>query len=277
MSGDSAIFVLGVVAEVVLAALLIYRRAYRQWPVFTLYILWGLISDLGMRALQLRFPSSFIDIYIVEMSIDSLLQYGILIEIAHSVFRPFRASLPRWLIPTIAGLLLLLCAAAWPLTTLPRLAGLPPHWIFLIRLQQTFSYLRIAFFVTLAACSHLIAIGWRDRELQIASGLGFYSIVSLGVAVLHTHQFYSQAAFHRLDEAVSISYVCALVYWVACFVRPEPPRREFSPAMQHLLMTVSGAARDQRSALKKPEDPKPDGPGLEEPGDQGPPKGKDPQ
>ena len=252
MSAESFIYVLGVVAEVLLAALLIFRRVYRQWPVFALYVCWGLLSDLAMNWLRTHLPFSYLDIYIVEMSLDSLLQYGILIEVAVSVFRPFRATLPRWFIPTLAGLLLLLCAAAWPLTTLPRLAGLPQHWVFLIRLQQSFSYLRILFFLALAACSHLISIGWRDRELQIATGLGFYSIVTLGVAMLHAHQSYSGNVFHRLDELASVSFVCALIYWIVCFMRVEPPRRDFSPAMRHLLQAVSGAARDQRAALRKP-------------------------
>lgn len=254
MSGDSAIYALGVAAEVLLAALLLFRRAYRNWPVFTIYIVWGLFSDLAMTLALSRFRSAYTDIYIVETSIDSLMQYAILVEIAASVFRPIRSTLPRWFIPTIACLLIVLCAAAWPLTSLPKLAGLPPHWIFLIRLQQTFSYLRILFFVLLAASSHLVAIGWRDRELQIASGLGFYSIVSLCVSVLHAHQFYSEGIFHRMDEIVSISYVCALIYWIVCFARKEPPRREFSPAMKQLLKVVGGAAREQRDALKKPED-----------------------
>lgn len=257
MSGESVIYVLGVVAEVLLAALLIFRRVYRHWPVFTFYVCWGLLSDLAMNWLRSHLPFSYLDIYIAEMSLDSLLQYGILIEVAASVFRPVRATLPRWFILVLAGLLVALCVAAWPLTTLPKLAGLPPHWVFLIRLQQSFSYLRILFFVALAACSHLTGIGWRDRELQIATGLGFYSIVSLGVALLHAHQSYSGSVFHLLDELASMSFVCALLYWIVCFVRVEPPRREFSPAMQHLLHAVSGAARDHREALKKPKDTDP--------------------
>ena len=43
------------------------------------------------------------------------------------------------------------------------------------QLQHTVSILRILFFLVLAGGSQLLSIGWRDRELQVATGLGFYS------------------------------------------------------------------------------------------------------
>ena len=67
--------------------------------------------------------------------------------------------------------------------------------------------MRILFFLAIAGCSQLLSIGWRDRELQIATGLGFFSIVSLTVAMLHTSQAPEFAAqYHHLEQLLSASY-----------------------------------------------------------------------
>jgi hypothetical protein len=116
------------------------------------------------------------------------------------------------------------------------------------RMQQTVSILRIGFFLILAGCSQLLSIGWRDRELQVATGMGFYSLVSLGAALLNTHQA-SLVQYKHLNQFVIGSFLCSLLYWVASFAQKEAQRREFTPQMQDLLLAVAGVARAERAAL----------------------------
>jgi hypothetical protein len=117
-----------------------------------------------------------------------------------------------------------------------------------VHLQETFSILRILFFLGLAGCSQLLSIGWRDRELQIATGLGFYSLVSLAVWMHHSGQA-TGPQYHLLDQMVSVSYVCSLAYWLVSFATKEAERREFTPQMQSLLLAMAGTARGARVAL----------------------------
>jgi len=100
----------------------------------------------------------------------------------------------------------------------------------------------------------LLSIGWRNREFQVATGLGFYSIVSLAVTVLHTHQIVGKQyqwgpQYHGLDEVVMVSYIGVLAYWVFSFATKETERREFTPQMQSFLLAMAGAARTTRSVL----------------------------
>jgi apolipoprotein N-acyltransferase len=104
------------------------------------------------------------------------------------------------------------------------------------------------FFLILAACSQMLSIGLKDRELQVATGLGFYSLVSLSVTVWHSHQTTSQQ-YVALEGLVAATYVCSLLYWVYSFAQEEAKRREFSPQMQSMLLAVAGAARSSRIAL----------------------------
>ena len=115
-------------------------------------------------------------------------------------------------------------------------------------MQQTVSILRIGFFLVLAGCSQLLSIGWRDRELQVATGMGFFSLISLAAALLNTHQA-SLIQYKHLNQFVIGSFLCCLLYWVVSFAQQEAPRREFTPQMQNLLLAVAGVARAERAAL----------------------------
>ena len=88
--------------------------------------------------------------------------------------------------PSCLGLVILaVCAAIWPLARAAEVPDLSRELHRLLHLQQSFSILRILFFLLLAGCSQLLSLDWRDRELQIATGLGIYSMVSVAVSVLH--------------------------------------------------------------------------------------------
>jgi hypothetical protein len=104
------------------------------------------------------------------------------------------------------------------------------------------------FFLLLAGFSQMLSIGWRDRELQVATGLGFYSIVSLAVTVLHSHQSMGDQ-YRNLNQYESASYILSIVYWVFSFATKEAERREFTPQMQSFLLAMAGTARSTRIAL----------------------------
>jgi hypothetical protein len=121
----------------------------------------------------------------------------------------------------------------------------------LVHLQQTTSILRILLFLGMAGCSQLLSIGWRDRELQVATGLGVYSLVSVGVTMIQTHQSTGAhgSQYAHLNQFVVGSFLCSLLYWVFSFAQKEAERREFTPQMQNLLLAVAGVARAERTAL----------------------------
>ncbi|MGA2251271.1 hypothetical protein [Terracidiphilus sp.] len=245
--------ILGV--EIVLAVLLIRGRLYKLLPVFSLYLLWTIVSDIGMMIVQRRFQNSFDRVLMYELSLDAALQFGVLMELAWSVLRPLRTALPRWTVLAIGLLILGVGVLVWPLAGFivqhnAILNGLAQQYRVFLQLEQTFSILRILFFVILAAGSQLLSLSWRDRELQVATGLGLYSLVSLATALIRAQMSIMSHTYHHLDQVVSISYLGSLGYWAVSFVQKEAPRQEFSPQMQTFLLTVSGAARAGRIALQ---------------------------
>jgi hypothetical protein len=252
---DTALLIAGVTAEAVIVILLLAKRAYRTLPIFLSYLIWSLLNDVGFRILVHLYPSYDLRIYVVGATIDSIFQFAVLVELSMSVLRPVRSSLPRGAVVAVCIIIALICAAIWPFAKNPEF-NLDSR--LMIHMQMTFSVLRILFFLSLAACSQLLSIGWRDRELQVATGLGVYSLASLSVAMLHTGQAIANpgvaAQYHFLDQMVAASYVCSIIYWVVCFAQEVPERREFTPQMQNFLLAVAGSARSTRIALDNSSD-----------------------
>jgi hypothetical protein len=251
VSLEIALWFAYIVAETALLGLLCYKRFWRTFPVFFTYCSWDLCSNLAVYVIS-RFysPQSLVyaTTYFIQTVIDSLLQFGVLVELTWSLLRPLRASITRFALVPICVLVLIAGAIIWPFASLPGIAHVERVVHLLMQLQQTETILRVVFFLALAGCSQWLSLSWRDRELQVVTGLGFYSIVSLGVAMLNTHQT-TQFQYRHLNEIVIGSYILSLVYWLYNFAQQEVARREFTPQMQNFLLAVAGAAHSSRVTL----------------------------
>ena len=170
-------------------------------------------------------------------------------ELGWLVLRPIRSALPRYSIVILALLILIAGAIIWPISSsaeLPKEYG--PLTRMFVHVQQTVAVLRVVFFLALAGFSQLLSIGWRNRELQIATGLGFYSMFSLAITLMSSHL--AAGPYYSLLNQVGVaSYLCSLIYWIVSFAQKEEARQEFTPQMRSFLLTVTGAARASRVAL----------------------------
>ena len=239
--------------QAIVIGLLIYRRVYRSLPLFSSYLAWVLIVQ-GASVLMARVdPVRYSRIFLFLSIVDSLFMVCVLVELTMSVLMPIRSSLPRWSYLVVGFFMLVVFAIIWPFAKPPGLNVLQPISQWILHLDVTTSVLRIVFFLALAGLSQFLSIGWRDRELQISTGLGFYSLVSLSAMLMHMNQGTSTQdairIYHLLDDVVSGSYIVSMVYWVVSFAQKVPERREFTPQMQSFLLALAGNARTTRLAM----------------------------
>ena len=115
MSLDNALWLFGVLIVAAVVGLLLYRRVWRTLPVFCLFCVWDLFSSSSAYAVMHFYPARYLTAYLAETVVDSVIEFAVLIELAWSVLRPFRVSLPRGAFAVVAGLVLALGAAVWPL------------------------------------------------------------------------------------------------------------------------------------------------------------------
>jgi hypothetical protein len=248
---DTILWLAGVFAEAGAIALCMRSRLFRTAPMFCSYLVWSLFVDVVFFFLHLRYPPAnhiYFWSYITQMVADSLFQFAVLVELGWGVLRPIRSSLPKQSILILAVLIVLAGAVIWPIAAWTIPAHLSAAGRTLVQVQQTFAVLRVVVFMALAGFSQILSIGWRNRELQIATGLGFYSMISLAVSLIHTHQA-PGLRYGQLDSLVMASYVSSLLYWVYSFSFREEERQEFTPQMRSFLLAVTGAARSNRVAI----------------------------
>jgi hypothetical protein len=251
VSSTNILVLAGILAEALFLGILVWRRSYKSLPIFFCYIAWGLAGDSAVLILRTLLHNMNPDIWVVETFIDSALQYAVLIELAWSILRPIQGSLPKGFLPGLSILIAGAAALAWPLCSLKDSPGYAWEWLLALHMQRSFAVLRILFFMALAACSQFLRIGWRDRELQVATGLGFYSLVSLAGTMVHVHQVFG-SQYYYVDLLIAGSYLVSLVYWVASFAQEETARREMTPAMEEFLLGMGKVMRRQRGQLSGP-------------------------
>lgn len=250
MSPTDLLVTIGIAAQAAFIALLIWRRTYKALPIFFSYIVWGLVGDSGVLLYRTVSHSYGLVPYQIESYVDLTFQYLVLIELAWSILRPMKRVLPlKYLIATsiviAAGIFV-----TWPMSALNLGAVYDRAISLVLHAQRSFALLRIFFFLIVTCCSQFLRIGWRDRELQIATGLGFYSLVSLAGIVVHAHQSSPNQYFY-VDFAVASSYLMCLGYWVYCFAHQQAARREMTPEMQQFFTGMSGVMRKQMGRLNE--------------------------
>lgn len=256
LSYDNTIWLLGILTEAAVIGLLLYRRIWRTLPLFLAYCIWDVASNITLYIVGTYYQAEYFPAYFIQTILDSALLFCVLVELAWSVLRPLRSSLTRRSLVIVAVILFAAGAIIWPFATLSGLVHVASKQFLLYgQLQQTVSILRILFFLVLAAGSQWLSLSWRDRELQVATGLGFYSIVSVIASILQAYQA-TASQLERLNRFVVASYLCSLVYWLVSFVQKEAERREFTPQIQSFLLALSGAAHTTRVALTEPRESK---------------------
>jgi hypothetical protein len=236
---------LAVLAEVALLVVLIARRQYKTFPVFTIYIAFGLIYDIGLGALVMLYSAHLGRFLALELlPMQYLLELGVLLEIAWNVLRPVHISLPRGSIRVFIGLvaLSLLCGTllAWHFDN-------TGHEVqdFKGPLDLTVGLLRMLIFVATAGFAQLLGIGWQNKVLQLATALSCYSAADLIVSLV---QRYSGGS-RNLDGIRAVAFLLEIGFLLWAFTTKDVRRREFSPQMEQFLVTLAGRAKVARTAL----------------------------
>ncbi len=207
---DLTLWLAGILMETVLLGLVIWKRAYRSLPVFACYLIWCLLSDAGM-AVANQFPNAYLPATLVNITVDALLQLAILAELGREVVRHNRVSPPSRVVIGLLTAVAVVLAGSLNKWTIPT--HLPILDMLYVVLMQLLAILRVVFLLTLVWWSSLQGLRWPTRERRIVTGLGFYIIATLSVAILHTHNMVGME-YHWLDQLLVGAYLWTLSYWI---------------------------------------------------------------
>src|SRR6185437_14851170 len=112
-------------------------------------------------------------------------------------------------------------------------------------------------FLLIAGFSQILGLSWKNHVLQLSTGLAFYSLVQLSVELIQSqlHAGSSYAIQYQMWSQIGvIGYLCTLSFWCYAFLKKEAPRKEFSPQMAKILVSLSGGAKRQHAVLARSRD-----------------------
>jgi hypothetical protein len=259
LSVDSISIAAGLLLQAGLCVVIFRKGLARLYPIFLIYLFLNLAEDpIGWSLSTDGIP--YQHYYFIVTILDYVLQLLILFEISRNVLRPSRRSISLPIVP-IATVGVLLCAIiAASFSHQVQSSGIGEQLV-RVSLQITFglAILKILLFAALAGFAQVLGIGWKNHALQLATGLAFYAGVSLLIQISSSHvptgdrQIYI-AHLSGLMQIQSAAYNLTLVFWIWAFSRNEAPRKDFTPQMQEVLVTIAESAKRTRLSVTRSTD-----------------------
>jgi hypothetical protein len=241
----AAISLTVLLAEVSLFVVLLVRRQYKTFPVFTICIGFNLLNDVIVGILVAATSRHIaLSVAFALLPLQYLVDLCVLLEISWNVLRPVYTSLPKGSVTVFASAVVLAVLGGVLLAyhlgdTGNRMQDIKAPLDLMVGL------LRMLIFAATAGFSQLLGIGWRNKVLQLATGLSFYSAVDLIVSLLARYAGYTGG----LEATREVAYAIELAFFMWVFTTKEVRRREFSPQMEQFLVTLAGRAKLARTAL----------------------------
>jgi hypothetical protein len=257
---ENILWIFGVAGNMLLLVILFSQRLFRNFPIFSLFVLWDAISDplllLVATVHHGAFSNHYLQAYYSFSIVEYLLGFGVLLEIAANVLRPAKQSFSKGILSFFLGAMLVTGLVSFFFAAHVNAASLANPRTFQV-LDTTIAVLRLIIFFLLAGFAQVLGLSWRNYVLQLTTGLAFYSIVMLAIKLAQSQLragplYYSR--YKHWGEFGVIGYLCTLYFWCYAFAKKEAPRKEFSPQMTRILVSLSGSTERQRTVLARSRD-----------------------
>jgi len=207
-----------ITGELVVLAQALRYKIWRATPLFVCYLAWNLFSDTVMSPLSHWSAAEFLRLYQVETRIDLVAQTMVLIEITWKLLRPVFTDRRRGVIAVLAATATLLVLLIWPMTAI--LTDLPYPYDAVVRLGQTEQILGVTWIIVLGITSVILSLPWRDRLVQIATGLFSYSLAGV-LVILYRRLTGIDSHGNWLQPLTILAYIGVLIYWMRSFAVQE--------------------------------------------------------
>jgi hypothetical protein len=231
-----------------LFAILIVRRRWREFPVFTSYM--GFETILGpvlYLLVQYGSRSWYARVYWSSVLVEFALQLGIVFEIARIVLKPtgtwVRDARKQFIFWGVAGIFL---AAALPFLVTPPSATLLDRLV--VRGYLFTSLVICELIAVLTRTSQSLGLGWRNHVMALGNGWTAWAVAAILVDGLHSY-FGAQLHFGELEHVKMVAYLVVLGYWSVQFWLEEPARQPISPELSAYIQDLHRRIKNNLDTL----------------------------
>jgi hypothetical protein len=217
-----------------------YRRLGKSFPFFTALAMLCVIRTIVLYfVLRHGTKQSYFYTYWSLAIVDTMLQLGIVYEIASRVFRPVGV----WARDVRGSFIWMLGLSVTVALGLSWLASPPARtWAqsFVTKGTLFAAALISELFVLMMALSISARLPWKTHVAKIAQGLGAYSLVSLLIETGHSYFGVGGEVqtFVFLSRIRIAAYLSCVAYWTVMLWREEQPSREMTQEMRERLFTL---------------------------------------
>ena|SRR5215469_4701046 len=234
---DNVLWAAAFVANVALLLVLVRKERWREFPVFTSWIMFQVLLNFALFSIY-RYGSArlYEIVYWSSVVLDFALQIGVVFEMARIVLRPtgtwLRDARSRFLLFGSLGALL---AAGIAFVVHPSAYGSLDAWE--IRGNLFTSMCICELFLVMMMSANRLGLQWNHHVMGLSRGLTAWAMVSFCVDALQG-LLGRAPVFTMLDQTRNIAWIGAVIYWSVIFWKPQAERLPLSPAMQKYLIEL---------------------------------------
>jgi hypothetical protein len=215
------------------------RRLAKSFPFFTALAMLSVIRTIVLYSVLHYGKAGYFNTYWSLAILDTILQLGIVYEIASRVFRPVGV----WARDVRDSFIWMVGLSVTVALGLSWLASPPARrWMqsFVTKGNLFAAALMSELFVLMMALSISARLPWRTHVAKIAQGLGAYSLVSMLIETGHSYFGVGGEVrtFIFLSRIRIAAYLTCVAYWAVMLWRKEQPSREMTQEMRERLFTL---------------------------------------
>jgi hypothetical protein len=205
----------------VVLVMLMRRKLYPEFPIFTTYVLVQLLGWTAMLWVIPHFPR-YVSWYgwLVMQCLDAILSMAVLLEVFSTMLKPY-AGIRRLgaIICVIAGVVLVMVAVSMAMVAPPSDVSYARITARVIAWQRSADFARLALLFVLFAFSRVFGLNWRHYVLGIAIGLGIMAVIELLAESIRVE--FGFRATGLINVLSPVGYDLGLVIWSYYFIRQE--------------------------------------------------------
>lgn len=239
---DEALWAASFAGNAALFAVLLYRRRWKDFPVFTCWIFYEIVLTIVLFAIyRLATPHLYAVVYWGADGLDFLIQLAVVFEIARIVLRPtgtwLRDARTRFLLGSSLALAFAVAIVFLVHPSAPSHLG-----VWAIRGNLFTSLVICEMYLAMIFSANRLGLQWRNHVMGLGQALSLWAVISFFVDALHTLLGW-RTDYVMLENMRSSAWLVATIIWTVVFWMPEPERLPLSPAMQKYLIDLHESIR----------------------------------
>ncbi len=227
----------GMVIDLVLFLVLLYRHRWRQFPLLASWLLYMVVRTIILMILYARdLGHLYRVVYLTGLFFEFGLQLAVVAEVARIVMRPtgtwIRDAWQRFAIGGLGGIVVAALLAWW--ITPPA----PYAWkMWQVRGNLFTSMVICELFVVMTLTANRLGLGWRNHVMAIAQGLTAWSGIVLVKTAVESY-LGTQRHYLQLEQVRYLTYTAAICWIAVQLWRNEPERRPISPDLREYILAL---------------------------------------